>query len=60
MTKYLISFPSAATVYPDEDLQAVSDASHAELQEDHVWIDGVERPLMRTAYKTDTTRLQAS
>ena len=27
MTKYLISFPSGAMVFPDEDLQAVSDAA---------------------------------
>jgi len=33
MTKYLISFPSAAMVFPDEDLQAVSDAAHAVVQE---------------------------
>jgi len=29
MTKYLISFPSAAMVFPAEDFQAVSDAAHA-------------------------------
>jgi hypothetical protein len=43
MTKYLISFPSAAMVFPDEDLQAVSDASHAVVQEAKdagVWVFG--------------------
>ncbi|MDP9696048.1 UNVERIFIED_ORG: hypothetical protein J2X79_003626 [Arthrobacter globiformis] len=33
MTKYLISFPSAAMVLPNDDLQAVWDASHAVVQE---------------------------
>lgn len=33
MTKYLISFPSAAMDVPDEDLQAVSDAAHAVVEE---------------------------
>ena len=33
MTKYLISFPSAAMVFPEEELQAVSDAAHAVVQE---------------------------
>ena len=33
MTKYLISFPSAAMVVPDEDLPAVADAAHAVVQE---------------------------
>lgn len=33
MTKYLISFPSAAMVFPAEDLQAVSDAAHAVVRE---------------------------
>lgn len=33
MTKYLISFPSAAMVCPEEELQAVSDAAHAVVQE---------------------------
>ena len=43
MTKYLISFPSGAMVFPDEDLQAVSDASHAVVQEAKdagVWVFG--------------------
>ncbi|MFC9362641.1 YciI family protein [Rhodococcus sp. NPDC057014] len=43
MTKYLISFPSAAMVIPDGDLQAVSDASHAVVQEAKdagVWVFG--------------------
>jgi hypothetical protein len=43
MTKYLISFPSAAMVFPEEDLQAVSDASHAVVQEAKdagVWVFG--------------------
>ena len=33
MTKYLISFPAAAMQVPDEDLPAVSAASHAVIQE---------------------------
>ena len=33
MTKYLISFPSAAMAVSDEELPAVSDASHAVVQE---------------------------
>ncbi|MEU6740540.1 YciI family protein [Streptosporangium sandarakinum] len=33
MTKYLISFPRGAVGFPDEDLQAVSDASHAVVRE---------------------------
>ena len=43
MTKYLISFPSAAMVVPEEDLQAVSDAAHAVVQEAKdagVWVFG--------------------
>ena len=43
MTKYLISFPSAAMVLPDGDLQAFSDASHAVVQEAKdagVWVFG--------------------
>lgn len=33
MTKYLISFPSSAMVLPEEDVQAVSDAAHAVIEE---------------------------
>ena len=43
MTKYLISFPSGAMVFPAGDLQAVSDASHAVVQEAKdagVWVFG--------------------
>ena len=43
MTKYLISFPSAAMDFSDEELQAVSDASHAVVQEAKdagVWVFG--------------------
>lgn len=43
MTKYLISFPSAAMVFPHEELQAVSDAAHAVVQEAKdagVWVFG--------------------
>jgi hypothetical protein len=43
MTKYLISFPSAAMVVSDEELQAVSDAAHAVVQEAKVagvWVFG--------------------
>jgi hypothetical protein len=43
MAKDLISFPSAAMVFPDEDLQAVSGASHAVVQEATdagVWVFG--------------------
>ena len=43
MTKYLVSFPSAAMVVPDEELQAVSDAAHAVVQEAKdagVWVFG--------------------
>ncbi|NJC23860.1 hypothetical protein BJ994_002936 [Arthrobacter pigmenti] len=43
MTKYLISFPSAAMVVPDEEMRAVSDASHAVVQEAKdagVWVFG--------------------
>ncbi|MFI9599700.1 YciI family protein [Streptomyces sp. NPDC052043] len=43
MTKYLISFPSAAMVFPDEDLQSVSDAAHAvvkEAKDAGVWVFG--------------------
>jgi hypothetical protein len=43
MTKYLISFPSAAMDVPAEELQAVSDASHAVVQEAKdagVWVFG--------------------
>lgn len=43
MTKHLISFPSAAMVFPEEDLQAVSDAAHAVVQEAKeagVWVFG--------------------
>ena len=43
MTKYLISFPSAAMVFPEGDLQAVSDAAHAVVQEAKdagVWVFG--------------------
>ena len=43
MTKYLISFPSAAMAFLGEDLQAVSDATHAVVQEAKnagVWVFG--------------------
>ncbi|MFC4604303.1 YciI family protein [Rhodococcus kronopolitis] len=43
MTKYLISFPSGAMVLHDEDLQAVSDASHAVVEQAKaagVWVFG--------------------
>jgi hypothetical protein len=43
VTKYLISFPSAAMDVPDEDLQAVSDAAHAVVAEAKaagVWVFG--------------------
>lgn len=43
MTKYLISFPSGAMVFPQEDLPAVSDASHAVVREAKaagVWVFG--------------------
>ena len=43
MTKYLISFPSGAMVFPDEDLQAVWDASHAVVEDAKdagVWVFG--------------------
>ena len=43
MTKYLISFPSAAMVFPEEELQAVSVAAHAVVQEAKdagVWVFG--------------------
>lgn len=43
MTKYLVSFPSGAMTFPAEDLQAVSDASHAVVEEAKaagVWVVG--------------------
>jgi hypothetical protein len=43
MTKYLISFPSDAMTFPDEDLQDVSDAAHAVVQaakDAGVWVFG--------------------
>lgn len=43
MTKYLISFPSSAMRFPQEDLQSVSDAAHAVVQEAKgagVWVFG--------------------
>ena len=43
MTKYLISFPSSAMVLGDEDLQTVSDAAHAVVEEAKaagVWVFG--------------------
>jgi hypothetical protein len=43
MTKYLISFPSAAMVVTEEELPAVSDAAHAVVQEAKdagVWVFG--------------------
>lgn len=43
MTKYLISFPSAAMVVSEEELPAVSDASRAVVQEARdagVWVFG--------------------
>ncbi|UNK45671.1 YciI family protein [Arthrobacter sulfonylureivorans] len=43
MTKYLISFPSAAMAVSEEDLPAVSDSSHAVVQEAKdagVWVFG--------------------
>ena len=33
MTKYLISFPGAAMVFPEEDFPQVSDDSHAVIEE---------------------------
>ncbi|MFD5420948.1 YciI family protein [Streptomyces sp. NPDC127069] len=41
MTKYLISFPSDAIIFPEEDRQAVSDAAHAvvrEAKDAGVWV----------------------
>ena len=41
--KYLISFPSGAMQFPEEDFQAVSDAAHAVLEEAKaagVWVFG--------------------
>jgi hypothetical protein len=43
MTKYLISFPSAAMVVSDDDLPAVSEAAHAVVQDAKdagVWVFG--------------------
>ena len=43
MTKYLISFPGEAMVFPAGDLQAVADASHAVVAEAKaagVWVFG--------------------
>lgn len=43
MTKFLISFPSTAMNVPAEELQAVSDAAHAVVQEAKdagVWVFG--------------------
>lgn len=43
MTKYLISFPSAAMVVPDEGLQPLSDAARAvvrEAKDAGVWVFG--------------------
>lgn len=43
MTKYLISFPSGALVLPPEELQVVSDAAHAVVEEAKaagVWVFG--------------------
>ena len=43
MAKYLISFPSGAMVVPEEEFQAVVDASHAVVQEAKdagVWVFG--------------------
>lgn len=43
MTKYLISFPSAAMTVPDDELPAVADAAHAVVQEAKeagVWVFG--------------------
>jgi hypothetical protein len=43
MTKYLISFPSDAMVVPEEEFEAVVDASHAVVQEAKdagVWVFG--------------------
>ena len=43
MTKFLISFPSSAMVFADEDFQAVVDASHAVVREAKaagVWVFG--------------------
>lgn len=43
MTKYLISFPSAAMVLPDGDLQAVADTAHGvvrEAKDAGVWVFG--------------------
>jgi hypothetical protein len=43
MTKYLISFPSAAMVIPDGEFEAISDAAHAVVEEAKaagVWVFG--------------------
>ena len=43
MTKFLISFPSAAMVFPEEELPVVSDEAHAvvrEAKEAGVWVFG--------------------
>ena len=43
MAKYLISFPSSAMTFPEEELPAVSDAAHAVVREAKaagVWVFG--------------------
>ena len=65
MTKYLISFPSAAMVFPEEELQAVSDASHAVVQEAKdagVWVfgGGIDESVPPVMVEADGTMLEGT
>ena len=65
MTKYLISFPSSAMIFPDEELQAVSDTSHAVVEEAKaagVWIfgGGIDESVPPVLVERDGTVTEAS
>lgn len=60
MTKYLISFPSEATVFPAEDFEAVVEASHSIIEEAkaagvYVFGGGIEESLDPVLVAADGT-----
>lgn len=65
MTKYLISFPSAAMVVPPEDLPAVAAAAHAVIDEAraagvHVFAGGIHEGVAPVRVAADGTVVQGT
>ena len=65
MTKYLISFPSSAMVFPEEDFQTVSDESHAVVEEAkaagvYVFAGGINENVAPVRVSADGSVVEAS